>query len=90
LEAYTQLYCRERGMIKFTPEQKRCIQFLFSERGQYITALAFTTAWKKLEDLNIQDRPIDDIEDLEYVMNTLYPILSTVIKIRDASFDNNL
>ena len=30
------------------------------------------------------------IEDLEYVMNTLYPILSTVIKIRDASFDNNL
>jgi len=77
-------------MIKFTPEQKRCIQFLFSERGQYITALAFTTAWKKLEDLNIQDRPIDDIEDLEYVMNTLYPILSTVIKIRDASFDNNL
>ena len=77
-------------MIKFTPEQKRCIQFLFTERGQYITALAFTTAWKKLEDLNIQDRPIDDIEDLEYVMNTLYPILSTVIKIRDASFDNNL
>ena len=77
-------------MIKFTPEQKRCIQFLFSERGQYITALAFTTAWKKLEDLNIQDRPIDDIEDLEYVMNTLYPILSTVIKIRDNSLDKNL
>lgn len=77
-------------MIKFTPEQKRCIQFLFSERGQYITALAFTTAWKKLEDLNIQDKPIDDLEDIEYVMNTLYPILSTVIKIRDASFDNNL
>ena len=77
-------------MIKFTPEQKRCIQFLFSERGQYITALAFTTAWKKLEDLNIQDRPIDDIEDLEYVMNTLYPILSTVIKIRDNAVDKNL
>ena len=76
-------------MTKFTPEQKRCIQFLISERGQYITALAFTTSLKRLRDIDIANRPIEDIEDIEYVMTTLYPILSTVIQIRDAGVDNN-
>lgn len=74
-------------MDRMTDEERTAWKFTLSPRGQYILSQALSVAIETMRKVPLPHREVSNIEDMEFILETLFPVFAGLHKLNKGGFD---